>query len=58
MKHGSYISFEEYQYEFRKEWTALRLIGSMFSVYEFWIPIVTFNGDQTKYASCVSIGTP
>ena len=47
MSSRSFTDFAEHKYEFRKKWTRLRLIGSMRSVYEFWIPIVKSDGGQT-----------
>jgi hypothetical protein len=34
-------------WKFIEDWTVVRLVGQMTSVYEFWIPIVTPTGRQT-----------
>jgi hypothetical protein len=34
-------------WKFTTDWTVVRLVGEMISVYEFWIPIVTATGRQT-----------
>jgi len=38
--------FSEHVFEFTEEWTGVRLIGAMRSVYEFWIPIVGKSGKR------------
>jgi len=35
-------------WKFTRDWTIVRLIGEMISVYEFWIPIVTQTGRRTR----------
>jgi hypothetical protein len=35
-------------WKFTEDWTVVRLIGEMTSVYEFWIPIVTNTGRRTQ----------
>ena len=39
--------FDRGVWNFTKNWTVLRLIGEMISVFEFWIPIVTETGQRT-----------
>jgi hypothetical protein len=41
------VDIELNVWKFTENWTAVRLVGEMTSVYEFWIPIVTPIGRQT-----------
>jgi len=39
--------FDWHVWQFTEKWTAIRLIGEMTSVFEFWIPINTQTGQKT-----------
>src|ERR1700680_2672868 len=39
--------FDRHVWNFTEKWTAVRLVGEMTSVFEFWIPIVTEAGQRT-----------
>jgi hypothetical protein len=42
-----YMEFSQNVWKFSDKWTTIRLIGDLWSVYEFWIPIRTTSGKRT-----------
>jgi hypothetical protein len=43
---SNFTEFNKNVWKFNRNWTVLRLIGDMRSVYEFWIPILTNAGKR------------